>query len=254
MKRIYVLLVVVLGVLLFPMTWVSIGASAPSGSWLLGSSQQPSQEPAARLVPLEELNDLPIAGTNPLSVDPRRWCERSAEGNLRHQEIFPGVDLVFAGNKQKLEAVLIVKAGADLSALHFDFPQAEAVAADAQGIIWVASSGGDLGLMRPRLSRQNQEVKGGFVVQGSRVELRVEGHKDSEPLLVRFDVVFPVRPVNLLDSILFRVLKNDEKPAGAQKSAALPNSTSAPSAITSVTKAVSPTGSANPGNRRRRQS
>src|SRR5262245_23505458 len=113
MKRIYVLLLaVVLGVLLFPTKWVSMGAPAASGSWLLRSDQQQVQEPAARLIALEELNDLTLADPGPLGSDPRRWRERLAEANLRHQEIFPGVDLVFAGSRQKLEAILIVKAGA----------------------------------------------------------------------------------------------------------------------------------------------
>ena len=123
---------VVLGVLLFPTQWVSIGAPATSGSWLLRSDQQQQvQEPASRLVALEELDAVPLADPSPLGSDPRGWRARLAGANLRHQEIFPGVDLVFAGNKQKLEAVLIVKAGADLSAIHFDFPQAEAIAPDA---------------------------------------------------------------------------------------------------------------------------
>src|ERR1044071_8468311 len=172
MKRIYVLLLtMVLGVLLFPIGWVSIGAPNNAGSWLRHALEQQPQDRPERLIPLDQIDTLPLAemSNDPARRDPRRWQARLSENNLRQQEIFPGVDLVFAGNKQKLEAVLIVKAGAALSAIHFDFPQAEAVAPDAQGNIWVASSNGDVGLMRPRLLRQNREVKGGFVIEGSRV-------------------------------------------------------------------------------------
>ena len=164
-----------LALLLFPLGWVSLGASNHSGSWLRQTLGQAAQDAPVRLIPLEELDTLPLtrADSDPLRRDPRRWRTHPDENNLRQPEIFPGVDLVFAGNKQKLEAVLIVKAGADLAAIHFDFPQAEAVAADAQGTIWVASSSGDWGLLRPCLLRQNQTVKGGFVAEGSRVALRV---------------------------------------------------------------------------------
>src|SRR5205085_7555208 len=102
MKRIYVLLIViVLGVLLFPLKWVSIGASPSDESWFLRSDQPQAQEPAPRLVALEELNAVPLADPGRLGSDPRRWRERLAEANLRHQEVFPGVDLVFVGSKQK---------------------------------------------------------------------------------------------------------------------------------------------------------
>ncbi len=221
MKRIYVLsLMIVLGVLLFPLKWASLGAAYSAGSWFKAAEPQDRPE---RLAPLEELDTLPPARTSngPARRDPRRWAARLSENNLRQPEIFPGVDLVFAGNKQKLEAVLIVKPGADLNAVRFDFPQAESVTTDAQGNIWVVAPDGDLGLLRPRLLRENREIEGGFFIKGERVSLRVKEHDATQPLLVRFDVVYPVRPVNLLDQILFRVFTPEVRP----------NTPNAPSAV-----------------------
>ena len=107
MKRIPTLfLVIVFAVLLFPMQWVSIGAPDTSGSWLRRDTQQDASE---RLVGLEQLDSVSLAtAADPLGSDPRRWRARLAEANRRYQDIFPGVDLIFAGSKQKLEAVLIV--------------------------------------------------------------------------------------------------------------------------------------------------
>ncbi len=232
MKRIYVLLLtMVLGVLLLPIGWVSLGAPKNSGSWLRHVLKQQPQDAPARLIPLDQIDTLPLAETSndPARRDPRRWQARLNENNLRQQEIFPGVDLVFAGNKQKMEAVLIVKAGADLNALRFDFPLAESVTADAQGNIWVIAVDGDLGLLRPRLTRQNETVEGGFVAKGGRVSLQVKEHDATQPLLVRFDVVYPTRPVNLLDQFLFRVFTPEVRP----------NTPNAPSAATiTATKTV----------------
>ncbi len=245
MKRIYILLtVIVLGVLLFPLRWASIGAPLSSESWFRQAAEQAPQDAPERLIPLNQLDSLPLAASDkdPLSRDPRHWRTRVAElTNLRQTEIFPGADLVFAGNRQKLEAVLIVKPGADLAAIHFDFPQAETVSADAQGNIWVVAPEGDLGLLRPQLLGQRKTVKDEFVAEGARVALRVVGHNKTEPLLVRFDVVFPIRAVNLLDSILFRVIKSDEQPLAVR-----PHHPAAPTTITSVTKTVDKA-TANPG-------
>src|SRR5205085_2099893 len=120
------------------------------------------------------------------------------ENNLRQPEIFPGVDLVFAGDRQKMEALLIVKAGADLDAVRFNFPQAESVVSDAQGNIWVVAPDGDLGLLHPRLLRENKVVEGGLFIKNGGVSLRVKEQDTTQPLLVRFDVVFPERAINLL--------------------------------------------------------
>ena len=219
MKRIYTLaLILVLAALLIPQQWVSLSAPNVSGSLIrtLVEPQRPDgqdrQAPPERLVAISQLDTLPIAqsGDSPIGRDPRRWRERLANGvNQRFQEVFPGVDLVFAGTAKRMEAILIVKPGVDPTSIRFDFPQAEAIAPDAQANIWVAMPGGDLGFMRPILTRQSERVSGSFAVQESRVVLQVQDHDPAQPLIVRFDVVFPARPVNLLDQILYRTFKSE---------------------------------------------
>ncbi|MBS1791322.1 MAG: DUF11 domain-containing protein, partial [Acidobacteria bacterium] len=211
MKRISILiLALVVGALLIPQRWVSLGAPNLSGSLLRHVAEPQRQNPPERLVALNQLDSLPVANVDgsPLGRDPRRWRELLASKvNQRFQEVFPGVDLVFAGTAKRLEAILIVKPGVDPASIHFDFPLAEAIGADAQANIWVAMPGGDLGFMRPLLSRQNEKVSGSFAAQGSRVVLQVQDHDVTQPLLVRFDVVFPERAINLLDQILYRTFK-----------------------------------------------
>ena len=230
MKRISILiLALVLGALLIPHGWVSLGAPNVSGSLFRQVAEPQRQNPPERLVALSQLDSLPVAdqGDVPVSRDPRRWrALLGSKVNQRFQEVFPGVDLVFAGTAKRMEAILIVKPGVDPASVVFNFPQAEAIGADAQANIWVATPGGDLGFMRPLLSRQNEKVSGSFAIQGSRVALQVQDHDAAQPLLVRFDVVFPERPVNLLDQILYRTFKAENYQ---------PTSPAAPEQTTTVT-------------------
>lgn len=213
-KRINVLiLVLLLGVFLLPQRLVSLGAPEVSGSLFRQAfDQQERQAPPERLAVVGQLDSLPVAqsGDSPIGRDPRRWrALLGSKTNQRFQEVFPGVDLVFAGTAKRLEAYLIVKPGVDPASVRFEFPQAEVIAADAQANIWVAVPGGDLGFMRPILTRQNERVSGSFAVDGSGVVLQAQDHDASQGLLVRFDVVFPARAVNLLDQILYRAFKSE---------------------------------------------
>ncbi|MEK7833322.1 MAG: Ig-like domain-containing protein, partial [Acidobacteriota bacterium] len=249
------ILVLALGALLIPQQLVSLGAPNVSGSMFRLVAEPQRQNPPERLVQLSQLDSLPLAdaGDSPLGRDPRRWREMlSSKVNQRFQEVFPGVDLVFAGNAKRLEAVLIVKPGVDPASIRFAFPQTEAIGADAQGNIWVAMPGGDLGFMRPILTRQNEKVSGSFAVQQSGVVLQVQDHDAAQPLLVRFDVVFPERPVNLLDQILYRTFKAENyqptSPASPEQTTtvtatkAVDNATVAPGGTLMYTVTIANTG------------
>ena len=226
-KRINALiLVLLLGVLLLPQRWVSLGAPGGSGSLFRqafeSQSPQERQAPPERLAVPSQLDSLPLA-EGKVSRDPRRWRELLARGvNRRFQEIFPGVDLVFAGTAKRMEALLIVKPGVDPSSIRFEFPLAEVISHDAQANIWIALPDGDLGFMRPLLSRQNEKVSGSFAIDGSSVVLQTQDHDVSQGVLVRFDVVFPVRAVNLLDQILYRTFKSETPQPTSQPSLSAP--------------------------------
>ncbi|MBL8191205.1 MAG: hypothetical protein JNK38_24525, partial [Acidobacteria bacterium] len=79
MKRIYTLaLIMVLGVLLLPQRWVSLGAPEGAGSVFRQEAEPQEKErqgPPERLVSLSQVDSLPLAqsGDAPISRDPRRW-------------------------------------------------------------------------------------------------------------------------------------------------------------------------------------
>ncbi|MBS1791479.1 MAG: DUF11 domain-containing protein, partial [Acidobacteria bacterium] len=256
MKRLSILsFALVLGALLIPQSWVSLGAPNVSGSVFRSLVEPQRQAPPERLASLDQVESLPVAqgGEARIARDPRQWRELLASKlNQRFQDLFPGVDLIFAGSKQRLEAVLIVKPGVDPASVRFDFPQAEALSADAQGNVWVAMQGGDLGFLRPSLTRKGESVHGSFVAQGGRIVLQVPEHDPAQSLLVRFDVVFPTRPVNLLDQILSRTFKAEHyqptSPASPEQTTMLTatkmvdNATSTPGGALMYTVTITNTG------------
>ena len=71
------------------------------------------------LISLETLDRLPLVEANPdfPGTDPELWRARLATGaQIRYRNVFPGVDLVFAGDQENIEAVWIVNPG--LSGIH----------------------------------------------------------------------------------------------------------------------------------------
>jgi len=167
------------------------------------------------LIATEVVDQLPATPATPAfpGSDPSRWrTEVSTSANIRYQDLYPGIDLVYAGDQERLDAILIVNPGADPDAIHFDFPRAEALALDAQGNVWAPSSAVNVGLLQPRFSQkltpenpQSQPrtsdqrptatptgVPGSFLkLNDHQVGVEVGEYDATEPLLIRFEAVFP---------------------------------------------------------------
>ncbi|MGB9604719.1 MAG: SBBP repeat-containing protein, partial [Bryobacteraceae bacterium] len=68
---------------------------------------------------------------------------------IRYRELYPGVDLLFYGNRRRLEFDFVVRPGADPSAIRLRFRGVEDLSLDSGGQLRLRTPGGDLWQPRP---------------------------------------------------------------------------------------------------------
>ncbi len=85
-----------------------------------------------------------------LGSDPRNWRTGVPHyGSVEYARVYPGVDLVFHGERQQLEFDFHVAPGADPSQVAMQFSGAKKRAVDGAGDLIVSSQSGDLRLHKP---------------------------------------------------------------------------------------------------------
>ena len=114
-----------------------------------------------------------------LGDDPTSWrTEVPAFDRVRVAEVYPGVDLVYYGNEQKLEYDLIVAPGADAGAVCLRVTGADRLELDAQGDLVLSVGAAQLRQHKPILHQ---------VIGGARKEV-TGGYRLKDPQTVAFEV------------------------------------------------------------------
>src|SRR3989449_7624507 len=94
---------------------------------------------------------------------------------VKHKDLYPGVDLVYYGNQRQLEFDFIVGPGANPNAIRLEVEGADRLDVDAQGDLVLHVNDGQLRLQKPAVY---EEVKGGRKeMAGSYV--RTDAHRGS---------------------------------------------------------------------------
>jgi hypothetical protein len=126
--------------------------------------------------------------------DPARWRTNVATyGKVRYREIYPGVDLVYYGNRRQVEYDFIVAPGADPQRIALDFQGAERVEIDGQGDLLLHEARGPIRLRKPHVYQDirgvRQEVAARYSLQGAnRVGFDLGSYDRRHPLII--DPVF----------------------------------------------------------------
>lgn len=105
-----------------------------------------------------------------IGKDPRRWkTNTSSYGRIKYHEVFPGIDLDFYGNQQRMEYDYIVAPGADPNKIKLEFKGADRIHVDAQGDLIIHTSLGELRQKKPIIYQETmgarKQVAGGYVVR-----------------------------------------------------------------------------------------
>jgi len=114
-----------------------------------------------------------------LGDDPASWrAEVPAFDRVRVAEVYPGVDLVYYGNQQKLEYDFIVAPGADAGAVCMRVTGADRLELDAQGDLVLSIGAAQLRQHKPILHQ---------IIGGTRKEV-TGGYRLKDPQTVAFEV------------------------------------------------------------------
>jgi uncharacterized protein (TIGR03437 family) len=107
---------------------------------------------------------------------------------IRSHEVYPGIDLVFHAEKERLEYDFIVAPHADPNMIRMDVSGHRGVRVDASGDLVISTAGGDIRWRRPGVyqdgSRGREGVSGRFILSGNRTVRFELGSYDAERALI----------------------------------------------------------------------
>ncbi|MBI3950422.1 MAG: SBBP repeat-containing protein [Acidobacteria bacterium] len=101
--------------------------------------------------------------------DPAKWrTDVPTYSRVKHQDVYPGIDLVYYGNQRQLEYDFIVAPGANPSDIALSFEGADDIEVDAQGDLVLHFAGEEIRQPKPLIY---QEVNGARVEVGGEYKL-----------------------------------------------------------------------------------
>jgi len=103
--------------------------------------------------------------------DSSRWLRNVPQfARVRYREVYPGIDLAFYGNANRLEYDFEVSPGSDARKIELDFKGADQVSVAANGDLVLGVDGGELRFEAPHVYQKTaagvQTVSGSFVLRG----------------------------------------------------------------------------------------
>jgi formylglycine-generating enzyme required for sulfatase activity len=119
--------------------------------------------------------------------DPRRWLWNvPSYAGVQYANIYPGIDLSFYGDQERLEYVFVIWPGADPSLIHFSFEGSDETIVDESGNLVLYFEGGKIVQGAPLFYQIvdgiPQPVRGHYMVSGGEVRFAVERYEGTEPL------------------------------------------------------------------------
>lgn len=122
--------------------------------------------------------------------DPKRWRTNiPIYHKVAYRRIYPGIDLVYYGNRQQLEYDFIVAPGADYQQIEMRIVGAHGLRLNAEGDLLIATPAGEIRQRKPVIYQEEQgrrlAVKGCFDLRGNdRVGFTVASHDPTKPLVI----------------------------------------------------------------------
>ena len=126
-----------------------------------------------------------------LGAKPQWRAEIPTYSSVRYRQVYPGIDVVYYGNRNLLEYDFVVAPGADPSAIRFRFEGADRVSVTPQGDLLVETATGQIVQKRPVIYQQasadaaRHDVAGRYAMDASgTVAFELGGYDRSLPLVI----------------------------------------------------------------------
>jgi uncharacterized repeat protein (TIGR01451 family) len=109
-----------------------------------------------------------IEGLEPLSgstnylrgKDPKNWHTAiPLYGKVRYRDLYPGVNLIYYGNRQQLEYDFEVAPGGDPNLIKIAFAGAQKIRLDSEGNLWLRTRAGNIQMRKPAVYQDRDGVR-----------------------------------------------------------------------------------------------
>jgi hypothetical protein len=139
---------------------------------------------------LTGIDELPGKVNYLIGNDPHAWHTGvPLYSQVRSEQVYPGVDLVFHGDEQQLEYDFVISPGADPSRVAFQIAGANGIELDARGDLVLHTPNSQILMHKPvmyqPIGTERRPVNGGFVLRAKdEVGFRVAPYDRSQPLVI----------------------------------------------------------------------
>lgn len=121
----------------------------------------------------EALEALPGKVNYFIGNDPAKWRTNvPTYAKIKYRDVYPGIDLVYYGDHQRLEYDFVVAPGADPNAILINFEGAEQIELNRTGDLVIGIAGGQVTMQKPSVYQADQEIRrpidGDYVLKGDR--------------------------------------------------------------------------------------
>ena len=138
----------------------------------------------------EGLEPLPGKANYLLGNNPQAWLtDVPTFGRVQYRDLYPGVDLVYYGNQQKLEYDLVVQPGAQLDHIVLQFAGADKMNLEANGdlLLWIGTK--SFRHHKPVVYQESggarKILSGDYVLRSSmQVGLQISNYDRTKPLII----------------------------------------------------------------------
>jgi hypothetical protein len=125
-----------------------------------------------------------------LGNNPAEWHRNiPTYARVRYKNVYPGIDLVYYGNRRQLEYDFVISPGADPNLIQFEIEGSTQVEFDQAGNLILKTTSGDLRLQSPGIYQESNgarlPVKGAYVLQdSSHIGFQVAQYDPNKPLVI----------------------------------------------------------------------
>ena len=139
---------------------------------------------------VEGLEQLPGQVNYLIGDDPNKWLTSIPTYlKVKYADIYPGVDIVYYGNRTELEYDFVIAAGANPNAIKFELEGADQIKLDAFGDLRLIVSQQEVRLRKPFIyqttdSGERQEVQGKYDLRGKQIGFKLKSYDSRRPLII----------------------------------------------------------------------
>ena len=122
--------------------------------------------------------------------DPARWRTGAPTfARVKYHDVYPGVDLIYYGNQQKLEYDLVVQPGANPDNILLQFTGVENISLDAGGDLLLGPAGDSIRQHKPvvyqEIGGERKMLSGSYVLHSAmEVGFEIAGYDKTKPLII----------------------------------------------------------------------